>query len=332
MKNKFVWCLVLCMGVFGVLTLNSLMDIRILSGSLNILSSTSNGVDAIPIGVALFMEAFCSMHMSIFVLKPFSQIFFKKNYKKAFITLFVIRAVLLLVLNFVYPTVAMIDFMMVFFGGFVVVPISAFLTKTKLDHKSNQVIDEGDFDRETLNYKDLKKLDKADIGDIEVLKKALVMQYADINRAFYVRDNEKMKSLCSPGIYMDYKVKWEMYDKVEKIPKIEDVDFCNVELGSVEKHGSEIFVDLYIKYTCLDYAVDQNNNIVYGSRDQYKVFTKLLSFSKKQSSSIVTVCPNCGASVSGDTEVCAYCNTTLNFKIGEWILKKEKTLYEGIKK
>lgn len=327
MKNKIVWFLFLIFVFLGIILLNNI-DSRVLAGSINILNYTPDGFDEFPMGMALFMEAFCSIHMSVFVLMPLSKIFFKDNFAKAFITMFVIRVVFLLLFNFITTYIAVFDFLLVFFGAFIVVPISAALTSTKLNHRSNQVIE---YNIQRSKSLESKVFNDAGVTNLDVLKKVLVMQYADINRAFYAKDVNKIKKLCSPGVYMDYKTKWEMYDRVLEVPKIEDVDFYEVEFSDVNKYDSETFIDLHIKYTCIEYSIDMNNNIVRGSRDKYKMVSKLLTFSKKQSDSVITECPNCGASVSSDDENCEYCNTEINFKVGEWILKSEKTIYEGIK-
>ena len=60
----------------------------------------SDGSNAFPIGIALGMEAFVSVHMSLFVLKPLSNMFSKENSKKAFWVLFAIRAAILLFCDF----------------------------------------------------------------------------------------------------------------------------------------------------------------------------------------------------------------------------------------
>ena len=95
----------------------------------------------LPIAMALFMEAFVSLHMSFFVLKPLSMIFSKDNSKKLFWTLFIIRVIVLLIFDiFITTSIALIDFFAVFIGAFIVVPISALITKKSIDPKSNQVI------------------------------------------------------------------------------------------------------------------------------------------------------------------------------------------------
>lgn len=101
----------------------------------------SSGDNNFPISSVLVMEAFVSIHMSVFILKPLSDIFSKENSKKTFWTLFVIRAVILLFFDFfITPFIAIVDFFAVFVGGFIIVPISAAITKTKINSRTNQVI------------------------------------------------------------------------------------------------------------------------------------------------------------------------------------------------
>lgn len=89
----------------------------------------SSGDNSTPIIVALVMEAFVSIHMSIFVLFPLSKIFSKDNYKKVFLTLFIIRAFVLLFFDFFITTeIAFIDFFAVFIGAFIIVPIAKLIT------------------------------------------------------------------------------------------------------------------------------------------------------------------------------------------------------------
>lgn len=78
--------------------------------------------------VALGVEAFVSIHMSLFVLMPLSKILSKGNSKKMFWKLFGIRAGILLFFDFFVTTnIAMVDFIAVFIGGFLIVPLSGWL-------------------------------------------------------------------------------------------------------------------------------------------------------------------------------------------------------------
>ena len=90
-----------------------------------------------PLGGALFMEAFISLHMTAFVLYPMAKMLAKEgNEKKLTVILFIIRAAILLFFDFfVTPYIAIADFIGVFIGGFIIVPITAVITR-----KYNQTI------------------------------------------------------------------------------------------------------------------------------------------------------------------------------------------------
>ena len=95
----------------------------------------SNDEGSFPLGIALGMEAFVSIHMSVFVLIPLSKIISKDNNKQVFWILFVIRAVILLFCDFfVTPGIAIVDFISVFIGAFIVIPIGAAVTKTSVNN------------------------------------------------------------------------------------------------------------------------------------------------------------------------------------------------------
>ena len=72
------------------------------------------------------MEAFVSIHMSIFVLNPLSKIISKDNSKKTFWILFGIRVAILLFFDlFITTGIALVDFIAVFIGAFILVPIAS---------------------------------------------------------------------------------------------------------------------------------------------------------------------------------------------------------------
>ena len=90
---------------------------------------------------AIFMEAFVSIHMSLFVLSPLSTIISKDNPKKTFWRLFAIRAGILLFFDiFITPFIAILDFISLFIGTFIVIPISIKVTGTPLNVGNNQVL------------------------------------------------------------------------------------------------------------------------------------------------------------------------------------------------
>lgn len=95
---------------------------------------------SIPIGMAIGMEAFVSIHMSLFVLKPLANIFDPDKSKKLFIKLFIGRMIILLIFDFfITPSIAIVDFLAVFFGAFLIVPVINKIKKTPIYDTGNQV-------------------------------------------------------------------------------------------------------------------------------------------------------------------------------------------------
>jgi len=94
-----------------------------------------------PIDLAIGMEAFVSILVSVFVLLPFANIFDPDKSKKLFMKLFIGRIIILLIFDFfITPSIAIVDFIAVFIGAFLIVPITAKIKKTPIYTKSNQVI------------------------------------------------------------------------------------------------------------------------------------------------------------------------------------------------
>lgn len=78
----------------------------------------------IPLVMAIGMEAFVSIHMSVFVLKPIANAFDPDKSKHLFIILFIIRACILLFFDFFITTyVAIVDFFAMFVGAILVTPM-----------------------------------------------------------------------------------------------------------------------------------------------------------------------------------------------------------------
>lgn len=86
----------------------------------------------------LFMEAFVTIHMSIFVLLPISKLLKGDMYKSLFKKLFIGRIIILLFFDFfITPFIAILDFLLVFIGAFIVVPVLSTLLRKKNVNTSN---------------------------------------------------------------------------------------------------------------------------------------------------------------------------------------------------
>lgn len=100
----------------------------------------SSGNDDFPIYVALLMEAFISIHMSAFVLSPLAEIISYENKKQIFWILFTVRAFILLIFDFFISTyIAIFDFIFVFIGAFIILPISNYINKKRAEKNKSMI-------------------------------------------------------------------------------------------------------------------------------------------------------------------------------------------------
>lgn len=98
--------------------------------------------DNIPITAALCIEAFVSIHMSVFVLKPLAETFSPENSKKTFLLLFIIRVVILLIFDFfITPYIFIVDLLAVFVGAFIILPICAAVKNSKTKNVIDNAVD-----------------------------------------------------------------------------------------------------------------------------------------------------------------------------------------------
>ena len=119
-------------------------------------SSTDN---AFPVELAIIMESFVSIHMSLFVIKPLSNLISRENSNKVFWILFILRAIFLILFDFfVAPSIAIFDFLMVFVGVFLIVPIFSAIKK------QNPYINDKSMNDTTKNNLNSNELSQGDQG------------------------------------------------------------------------------------------------------------------------------------------------------------------------
>lgn len=98
------------------------------------------GDNQFPRSFAIGLEAFVTLHMSLFVFLPFANLFDPDKSKKLFMKLFIGRITILLIFDFfITPSIAIVDFLAVFVGAFLVVPITSAVTKKNAFGKTNQI-------------------------------------------------------------------------------------------------------------------------------------------------------------------------------------------------
>ena len=275
--------------------------------------------DSIPIGIAIFCELFVSIHMSVFVLFPLAGIINRNKTVKIFIILFCFRAIILIIGDILNPTVTMlVDFISVFIGAFILVPILMSFKKVKYNGELAYY-----------EYVDVDSRVLAEYGysDIELLKRVLIELFLEVKHAFSNGDKKKLVELCSRHNYILYKNELELLEKVKEKKMYGDFDIIDAKVYEISKTAKGITIMMILKVKNLEYVVDQHNNVVKGSNKEPNEMVLDLMFFKSLQHEKINECPNCGSPVTKDSlEFCSYCGTELNFNIGELVLKHEKVI------
>ncbi len=270
---------------------------------------------------AIGIEAFVTIHMSVFVLMPLSRLINSQKSMKVFGILFVIRLIILLIGDLFIPMLMMmIDFMSVFFGAFILVPVAGFTKMTVFKNGiSFNEYPEVEFD----------ELSRIGFSDDELLKKALVQQYTEIKTAICDFNYERLESLCTSEQYILYKNEMNLLKQVDEKNEFLDFEVKDTKIYSVSMDKEAIRVSIVVKFECLEFTVDRYNKIVRGNDRNKKDVMVELSFMQAIDGNITKICPSCAAPIKdGHVEFCGYCGTALNYKVGGWVLLKEKRVYE----
>lgn len=99
----------------------------------------SSGDNSFSLITALGIEAFISIHMSMFFLLPLAELISFEKKKEIFWRMFILRVVILLFCDFFISTyIAIFDFIFVFVGAFIIYPIALVIKKT-IDSRNNKV-------------------------------------------------------------------------------------------------------------------------------------------------------------------------------------------------
>lgn len=100
----------------------------------------SSGDNSFSLITALGIEAFTSIHMSLFFLLPLAELISFEKKKEIFWRMFILRLVILLFCDFFISTyIAIFDFIFVFVGVFIIYPI-ALAIRRKINSRSNKAL------------------------------------------------------------------------------------------------------------------------------------------------------------------------------------------------
>lgn len=263
--------------------------------------------------VAIGMELFCSIHMSVFVLMPLARFISSKNWGKTFGILFGIRAIILIIGDIIAPmAMAVLDFISIFLGAFVLMPI---INGAKIAHK-NQYIELDDFP-------DISDYEAASLqtGSVDEFKNLMISKVIDIEHAYSDFDYNRLKELCTVKQYIKFSNEMKALQRKGHKSIIADFDVKDSKVYSVNPSKNEILASIVFTANVQDFVVDNTGKLKSGENKKVtKVY--MVEFVKDATGEeIIHNCPNCGASLEDvNSSVCKYCAGVIERKNKDWVL------------
>ena len=289
-----------------------LVSFVLILSSVSAASKTSSD-DSTMLFIAIGMELFCSIHMSVFVLMPLAKFISSKNWGKMFGILFGIRAVILVIGDFILPMgMAVLDFISIFLGAFILMPI---INGAKIAHK-NQYIELDDFP-------DISDYEAASLqtGSIDEFKNLMISKVIDIEHAYSDFDYNRLKELCTVKQYIKFSNEMKALQKKGHKSIIADFDVKDSKVYSVNPSKNEILASIVFTADVQDFVVDSTGKLKSGENKKVtKVY--MVDFVKDATGEeIIHNCPNCGAGLEdANSSVCKYCAGVIERKNKDWVL------------
>lgn len=185
----------------------------------------------------LWMEALCSVFMSAAVLYPIAKIKHPEECKKYFIKYFLLRAIILIIGNFVNTNIWMVDFFMVFIGFGVILPITA------IKYRKNVV-----------NVL-LKKIPKNDTKDIDLEEDIQnlptdIPELTEIFQDYEIeKESDNQNSIFNES-FKDFDALLEKYI-IQSIDNKNDINKENIKQVKMARILLSLITFLNISYMCL---------------------------------------------------------------------------------
>ena len=276
------------------------------------------------IGSAILMELFVTIHMSVFVLFPLANIINVRKPTETFAKLFILRVIILTICNCIFGFMtAIIDFIAVFIGAFIVVPFLGACTLASRNKPSYR------------DYEEVKETDLLNIGikDSHIIKNKLLKIFEETELALTNNNELKIKELCNEE--MSQKILSIIdFNKEHNLKNvIENFIITESKIIGARQNYVEQKITIVAKVSKKDYIKDALGNVTNSSSKKTKHLLYELEFIKELIKENINIkeknkCENCGAPTNSKEEKCSYCGTTnqKNIKNKNWVLSDKKII------
>ncbi|MBE5822203.1 MAG: hypothetical protein E7311_06450 [Clostridiales bacterium] len=296
------------------------------------------------IDIALFMELFCSIHMSVFFLMPLAKIKNPENFKDTFLKYFFIRAIVLFIGNFINPFICILDFFTIFIGAFIIIPLISNSSNYNIFENKNDTLDSNKYihiSNKKYSYKTNKKFYKKDheyipnknIPDVilekngilnpSLFKEELYTIFITYLNAYSNIDYSTLSSICTSLHFHVVSNKLNYFEKTKEKSIYRNFYKNNITIDDIDNYGHAQTVSAIMDVDFDSFKTDSNGNS-YNNHNCQKF--NVIFVKNNRHISDIKECKNCGAPVSKIDLKCDYCGSIINSKIN-WKINSIRKVY-----
>lgn len=283
-------------------------------------------IEAFDIKGAIILQIILSFYYIFFIIRPLSEIEKIKGKINYGYRMFIVRIILLIAVDIFDPTLAsFVDIAFLLTMSFVTVP------QIKKELKYVHAID-----NKLAKYNEITNEDLSAHGikNRKVLEDNLYKKLVAIQTARTNYDYDTLKHLCTEKLYNLLSSELKTLHEADLGYHFEDYKLLESQIFSLTSDENNIYIKIAIKASCISYRLDQEDQLVDGSKEHRSMIVHELEFLKPiKTGDIEENCPNCGAPTKRSLKgKCSYCGTIIEEKSQDWLLSQNKVIAEKVVK
>lgn len=148
----------------------------------------------------------------------------------------------------------------------------------------------------------------------------------ELQAAWTAREWERVRPLETDSLFQMHRYWIDAYKRQRLRNIVDDHRITSLDPVKIETDAFYESITVRIWAEGRDYTVDDNGNVVAGSREELRVWSEYWTFIRTRGAQGGTkqrACPNCGAAIAvGATGVCPWCGGKLTAGEFDWVLSR----------
>lgn len=204
-------------------------------------------------------------------------------------------------------------------------------TKYKGDYDRDDVDDEYRFDKESF----MKLMEKDENFSMEDFKKYVSRVYVEMQDCWMNKDFEPMRAYMKSEVFSQIENQLNQLKKDGYTNIIKNISVLGIDPIKYSEDSENQIIKLILSTRMVDYTVDENDEVVVGSKTEEVFMTYLYTMVRdinaktevEQKESNIMICESCGATIDVHQSArCKYCGRITEVKSSEWAINNIEAL------